>query len=685
MSGLSAKNGKVGLSEACEPVAKKAKIGLSEASEPLTQRDVILFQKEALFRSLNEYRTKFNLSNQHIKGLKAIQDRFNEQLATLCGVMRSIARVLSRGGDEIMQQRCSELLSGSDDDIINGAAELATVVVGRLLKECKLEKIDWEHWQTLEVLNGKLTAENKQLVSELETIKNYYSDLLHKTDREDSISLKRVFKLEDEHTEPTCEESKSSLTAADENKVARPISSENNSTAIPLSDQKSDNNKELEGIASQTEQELKIADFEAQIKVLEEMVKKLTAWKDTNEQELIKLRQSSMMLLKSQSSGSSTAGLDGQALEAKLEKLAEENRELTQVNDAYLGKFKQLSAEQEVFTNSLSSEFQSAQETLRKHNSSLEKDLVRIRTARDELLSKIAVLEAQKSKSDMLTDLQKILEVQQEKLREMGHRDLEPTQDVLMKELQDLEKAFKELSQYSNKKYLEYINQESIMSKLTVEKTKADQKYFAAMRSKDSILIENKNLSKNLNKCNELIQQLKEIEKTFQVKIENLNKQLQILQMNEKRLKDSNKATSLKIMDLSSQLAKSKKACSLFQQELNKTTEEKTKLESKLQYLEMETGSLQIKLNHQEVKTKKLYKTLVSNGGDNGALAQELDNFRTVVYCSLCSKNWKNTVIKTCGHVFCADCCKERLAARMRKCPTCNKPFSSSNLLAIHF
>ena len=326
---------------------------------------------------------------------------------------------------------------------------------------------------------------------------------------------------------------------------------------------------------------------------------------------------------------------DRGVLLSKIQLITRENSELSRINDSYLAKFQQLSQEREIFTNKLSTEFQTAQETLKKHNSTLEKDLVRIRTTRDELLSRIAVLESQRAKSEMLTDLKRVLGLQTEQINKLSSRCDSNDQNALMKELQDLEKAFKELSSLSHKKYSEYMNHESIISKLTVEKTKADQKYFAAMRSKDSILIENKNLSKNLSKSNELILQLKDLEKTLQLKIENLGKQMQLSQNNEKRLIESNKSTSLKIMELTSQVNKSKKLLNSLESNNKKLTTEKTELESKLNDSSIELKTMKVRVVHAETKAKKLHKSLISNGGDAGVIAEELENFRTVVYLSL--------------------------------------------------
>lgn len=441
---------------------------------------------------------------------------------------------------------------------------------------------------------------------------------------------------------------------------------------------------EKEEAVSKMEHELQIQDLNNQIESLKQTLKDLESWKASSETEIAKLRTELASNSSASEQTSRSIQNDRETLLHKLDLVTKENAELTQANDLYLSKFQQMVQDKEIFTNKLSLEFQTAQDALKKHNAMLEKDLVRIRATRDELTSRIAILESQKPKSELLADLQKVLDLQKERIEKMENKPVETTNDAVMKELQDLERAFKELTQLAHKKYSDHISQESIVSKLTVEKTKADQKYFTAMRSKDSILIENKNLSKNLHKSNELINQLKEIERTLQSKVESLNKQIHLSQSNEKRLMESSKAVSLKIMDLTSELGKTKKVVESLQGERAKHIEQDTRLESNIHSLQSQNSALKLQLSQAENKAKKLHKSLISNGGDNSIIAEELDNFRTIVYCSLCSKNWKNTAIKNCGHVFCEECCKERLAARMRKCPTCNKPFGSADLLVVH-
>lgn len=643
-----------------EPPVKKQRVELSNPTEPLTQRDVITFQKEALFRSLNQYRTQYDTTVKQYQVVTRSNEGLRKVVSSLYGVLTSLSNKLSTVCsqderelfDKIIQIDATQTSGEEVVHLSDGIIELLDKYIsgGETSNPTLINEL-----KRLESLKTEYHIHNKQLSEELSEIKKYYQELLHKYDREDSLSVKRVFK--DKENQEVKEERKET----------------------PPTESAVSNNEN--GNLAQVEHDLEVSELKANIEALQATIKELETWKTSNEQELINLRTE---LVTKQTTTPQVEDPDRGVLLSKIQLITRENSELSRINDSYLAKFQQLSQEREIFTNKLSTEFQTAQETLKKHNSTLEKDLVRIRTTRDELLSRIAVLESQRAKSEMLTDLKRVLDLQTEQINKLSSRCDSNDQNALMKELQDLEKAFKELSSLSHKKYSEYMNHESIISKLTVEKTKADQKYFAAMRSKDSILIENKNLSKNLSKSNELILQLKDLEKTLQLKIENLGKQMQLSQNNEKRLIESNKSTSLKIMELTSQVNKSKKLLNSLESNNKKLTTEKTELESKLNDSSIELKTMKVRVAHAETKAKKLHKSLISNGGDAGVIAEELENFRTVVYCSLCSKNWKNTAIKSCGHVFCEECCKERLAARMRKCPTCNKGFSANDLLVVH-
>ncbi|KAI0883371.1 uncharacterized protein GGS22DRAFT_166801 [Annulohypoxylon maeteangense] len=53
--------------------------------------------------------------------------------------------------------------------------------------------------------------------------------------------------------------------------------------------------------------------------------------------------------------------------------------------------------------------------------------------------------------------------------------------------------------------------------------------------------------------------------------------------------------------------------------------------------------------------------------------------------CSICKKDFKNTVLRTCGHIFCRGCIDDRIANRMRKCPACSKAFDKSDAMVVFY
>ncbi|KAH7596524.1 Zinc finger RING-type profile [Nakaseomyces glabratus] len=688
-----------------EPPIKKQKLELSDPDEPLTQHDVISFQKEALFRCLNSKRVELEaLTKQY----STVHDKWEQNVHTLATLMSVLSTAAShlRGlcNEELEKTLCDEMINAGEsvdkertDEFLNLSRKYTN---NNGSSDSKIDSLGLE-LQRANKTKSELRLQNKKLTDEIDSLKAYYHGLVRSYDREDSMTVKRVFNKQktDDNTDniSNTEQRPTSVSPVltngathAKNEVKTEQEALNNHT----------DSSQSSGIIEEEKKKLflqyenKITDLESHNSSLNRIIEELENYKQLNEKELAQTRLEISNLLSEKHSNEE----EREDLLHQIEKLKASNTDLTLTNESFLSKFQELAKEKDTFQEKISSDFEKTLESLKAQNLALEKDLVRVRTTRDELISKVAILEAETSKSVLISDLKQALDILRDQWEKIEFRNNQsPSSDALLKEIQDLESAFKELSSLTHKKYSEYLNHESVISKLTIEKTKADQKYFASMRSKDSILVENKNLSKSLNKANELILQLKDTDKLYKQKIESLHKQLALSQNNEKRLVDSNKAANLKVMNLNSEIQKQKKLLDFTSSQknelINELTEANGMLKSKELEIEFKENELQTALKKNEKLEEFLSKenynmnkpsSLATTNLDEDSMAEELENFRTLVYCSLCSKNWKNMAIRTCGHVFCEDCCKERLAARMRKCPTCNKPFSSNDLLMVH-
>lgn len=687
-----------------EPAAKRIKLELSEPEEPLTQSDVIAFQKEALFRCLNTKRTELEALKQQYQSIDKNFDEISKRISATTAICTTAATHLQNVCQDPSDKKICEDIANGDEQVIMNMSSQFLEILYKHSSNTNTSNADIDLFsRELKKLNSikhELRLQNSKLKDEIESVKKYYSDIIKRYDREDSLTVKRVFSKEktDEESdvqETTKDAQPNGSEVKTEVKQEQNGNPETNGTTIPPTGTDVMSDSERKKIVLKYENE--ISDLQTQLKSLKNMVDELEKLKSINEVELVQLRNSMSKLI----ADDNAKDEEKNGLLQQLEKVKDSNKELTTVNETFLSKFQELSREKDIYIEKLSGEFETALENIKEQNLVLEKDLVRVRTTRDELLSKISILEAETAKSTMISDLQKALDICKEQWDKIDTRNNEtPDKDALMKEIRDLESGFKDLSNLVHTKYSEYLNHESVISKLTIEKTKADQKYFASMRSKDSILVENKNLSKSLAKSNELILQLKDSDKLYKQKIENMHKQLTLSQNNEKRLLDSNKATNLKVMELNSEIVKQKKLLESIENEKASLIKNVTETEGIIKEKDMELSTIKNDVENLTKKYKKLEqalfdenkgKQLKARSGSPGAMnseedamAEELENFRTLVYCSLCSRNWKNMAIRTCGHVFCEDCCKERLAARMRKCPTCNKPFSSNDLLMVH-
>lgn len=184
-----------------------------------------------------------------------------------------------------------------------------------------------------------------------------------------------------------------------------------------------------------------------------------------------------------------------------------------------------------------------------------ETDLARIRNARDELLAdqqmrkaaqeqeKTAIVKIQELANagdariaSLESELERLklqvenaqptdtAEISVEELR-AKHQTLERQYSMLNTELASMQTACKKYSTLASQKVADYSALEEKVVRLTAEKSKADQKYFAAMKAKEAREMEVRTLRMQNSKSSDIISQLKDSEAATRSLVANLEKQ----------------------------------------------------------------------------------------------------------------------------------------------------------------
>lgn len=210
----------------------------------------------------------------------------------------------------------------------------------------------------------------------------------------------------------------------------------------------------------------------------------------------------------------------------------------------------------------------------------VEADLTRIRSARDELVAEVNMRKASQdqdrtasdqikelvcAKEERITALELEVERLKSKADEQAHEPtlgtefdvlnleelrikyeaLEREHESINKEIPALQAAYKRVQALSTKKVMDFSSLEEKVQILSAEKSKADQKYFAARKDMDTRINEVRSLRAQNAKSSEIIAQLKNVETSNRTILSNLEKQLgEMKQSNTSIMADNKKLES---------------------------------------------------------------------------------------------------------------------------------------------
>lgn len=247
------------------------------------------------------------------------------------------------------------------------------------------------------------------------------------------------------------------------------------------------------------------------------------------------------------------------AFKSQNEDLIKRVNDLEATNKQLRHEAEKLQAERTSFRSQLEREAQNVTADLEEQIQIRETDLTRVRSQRDELLADKGIRQAQQeqertslenfkelvgAKEDRIAALEMELDrlrpssdapaseprpdlesITAEELREKFLK-LEKDFQSINQELPSMEKAYKRSMGISKKKVLDQHLTEERMAVLIQEKSKADQKYFAARKDADIRNNEIRTLRQQNGKSSEIIAALKEHDTQARTLISNLEKQL---------------------------------------------------------------------------------------------------------------------------------------------------------------
>ncbi|KEF58224.1 E3 ubiquitin-protein ligase BRE1 [Exophiala aquamarina CBS 119918] len=662
--------------------------------------DLERFQKDAIYRQMQEYRREKNTLETQLKEMRKKARYHDDHLRIIDSWFQQVVdevKLASKGDDDVDMDAASlpsSLLFTDHDHFEEHLRDRSTeikTVISRLFSNTKSYTPDVAELQSrisrlLAAEKGhvvelsRLQAEKEDLENRLENASLRYMMAEKKIDRAKSVT---VAKLEKQAllgaTKASPEEG---------GPVKREDSTVNGTT---------DNSEELAE--------------------LEKELNKTVATSEKQKEQLDRLEEENAKLIGQLTELSTKSALltDEDYAKTELFKQFKSQHEdvikrinnLEAMNVELREEAQKLRAERTIFQTQLENETLS---TLAEKESLLaasEANLARIRHNRDELLADQAIKkatldqdqEASKKMADLVSaqeDRIKALESENERLTAEPNgmavenpeleslniddlrakfTELSRNYHLLNGELASMSTAFTKASKLASQKVSDLALLEEKVMRLSAEKAKADQKYFAAMKSKETRDGEIRTLRLQNSKSGEAVTALKEAEGASRACLTTMEKQLSDLK--EALATKTNEHRNVQQQSISQGL------------EASRLRTQVTELKGLLSAKDAKFATTSNLCRSAEVEVEELKSSLkdtrrnLESWKNKSGQSEQYEMLRQFAYCNICKRALKNTVIKTCGHTFCNDCVEERLTSRSRKCPNCGKSFGSNDHMRI--
>ncbi|KAJ3733513.1 hypothetical protein DFJ43DRAFT_994897 [Lentinula guzmanii] len=254
-------------------------------------------------------------------------------------------------------------------------------------------------------------------------------------------------------------------------------------------------------------------------------------------------------------------------------------------------------------------------------------------------------------------------------------------ESALYTEIDKLSSAWEALDGQVKNKIFDLSAMEDRLTKVTVERAKSDNKFYAVSRERDAIEAERKSAIRNMEKQARALEVLKENEQRLNgLLVYELSKHKSycreahdnvVKQFNSKSLdlhERANEGLKLASLVRPSHLQRIPREHLSRQEALRK---EMDAMSAAKIALEKERLALQSKAKFDS--TRHQHKT---EDPDAELMA--------LLKCSTCNLKFRDTILTKCSHTFCRPCVDARISSRQRKCPACGLGFAQSDVLKIY-
>ncbi|KAI0001315.1 BRE1-domain-containing protein [Russula compacta] len=270
-------------------------------------------------------------------------------------------------------------------------------------------------------------------------------------------------------------------------------------------------------------------------------------------------------------------------------------------------------------------------------------------------------------------------EVKVLRLQDAQHADAET---ALYDEIGKLSAAWESLQAQVTSKVFDLAAAEERIMKANLDKAKADNKFFAAMREKEAVENEHKHLARTNEKLLKHVSNLTDVDKA------NTNR-LTVMEQSVSNANVKAEAFKNRTMSLETELFRAR--VSRVELEADVSHYRKVIEDSRKAFTEQSTELRKTQEAHSvanlaiERQRKAGESKPIPSSQKEAQLQKEVDKCMSILKCSTCRQDMRSTILTKCLHTFCKSCIDTRISTRQRKCPACNLAFGQSDAQQLYF